>query len=222
MAVFCYHLVSLNEALSALASHGCRDTESDCEKEPATSQTDPYCDGRNSQSLGIGVENRDNLMSPAAWHRRHAHRHGPRVNIFGAQMIYWPWNIVGAEGKMTASMTSYEQLAWEKLITDERSRRGSWRARGVDKVSGAVSAAGNAVKRIPGAERVTEALDDSIRVALNGAAKAVFMPSISSVSIERRIKWLRKRHPEVGDASPFEVLDLRAWTRADQSNCFPS
>jgi hypothetical protein len=66
------------------------------------------------------------------------------------------------------------------------------------------------VKRIPGAERVAEGLDDGLKVALNGAAKAVFMPAIASVSIKRRTKQLRKRHPEIGDGSPFSHLDLQA------------
>jgi hypothetical protein len=111
---------------------------------------------------------------------------------------------------MATSMTSYEQQAWEKLIADERSRRSSWRTRGAEKVAGAVSAAGVAAKRIPGAEWVADGLDDAVHTALNGAVKAVFMPAVASVSIERRIKRLRKHHPEVGDASPFEVLDLSA------------
>jgi hypothetical protein len=122
---------------------------------------------------------------------------------------------------MTAGMTTYEQQAWERLIADERSRRTSWRSIGADKMSGVVSAAGNAVKRIPGAERVTEAVDDTIRVALNGAAKAVFMPAISSVSMERRVRRLRKQHPEVGDQSPFEVLDLRALDKGRPKQLLP-
>lgn len=122
---------------------------------------------------------------------------------------------------MTIRMTDYEQQAWEKLIAAERSRRTSWRARGADKVSGMVSAAGNAVKRIPGAERVGEALDDSIKTALNGAAKAVFMPAISSVSMERRIKGLRKQHPEIGEASPFDVLDLKALDKGRPKQLLP-
>jgi hypothetical protein len=122
---------------------------------------------------------------------------------------------------MTTSMTSYEQQAWEKLIADERSRRGSWLGRGADKVSVVVSAAGDVVKRIPGAERVTEALDDSIKVALNGAVTAIFMPAVSSVSIERRTRRLRKQHPEIGDASPFEVLDLRALDKGRPKQILP-
>jgi len=122
---------------------------------------------------------------------------------------------------MTTSMTSYEQQAWEKLIADERSRRGSWRGRGADKVSEMMSAAGDVVKRIPGAERVTEALDDSMKVALNGAVTAIFMPAVSSVSIERRIRGLRKQYPEIGDASPFEVLDLRALDKGRPKQILP-
>lgn len=122
---------------------------------------------------------------------------------------------------MTVSMTSYEQQAWDRLIADERSRRNSWRARGTERVSEVISTAGNAIKRIPGAERVTEALDDSIKVALNGAAKAIFMPAISSVSIERRIRRLRKEYPEVGDASPFEVLDLKALDKGRPRQLLP-
>lgn len=122
---------------------------------------------------------------------------------------------------MTAGMTSYEQQAWEKLIADERSRRTGWRSRGADKVSGVVSAAGHAVKRIPGAERVTEVVDDSVRAALNGAAKAVFMPAISSVSMERRVRSLRKQYPEIGDRSPFEVLDLRALDKGRPKQLLP-
>lgn len=135
-------------------------------------------------------------------------------------MVYWP-ELMGEEGVMNARMTSYEQRAWEKLIADERSRRDSWRARGVDKASGMMSAAGNAVKKIPGAERVNGALDASVGAALNGAAKAVFMPAISSVSIERRIKGLRKRHPEIGNASPFEVLDLSALDKGRPKQLLP-
>lgn len=122
---------------------------------------------------------------------------------------------------MTAGMTSYEQQAWKKLIADEQSRRTSWRSRGADKVSEVVSAAGNAVKRIPGAERVTEVVDESVRAALNGAAKAIFMPAISSVSMERRVRWLRKQYPEIGDRSPFEVLDLRALDKGRPKQLLP-
>lgn len=88
-------------------------------------------------------------------------------------------------------------------------------------MSRSVSAAGNAVKRIPGAERVNGALDDSIRLALNGAAKAIFMPAISSVSIDRRIKGLRKQHPGIGDVSPFEVLDLQALDKGRPNQLLP-
>lgn len=122
---------------------------------------------------------------------------------------------------MTTSMTSYEQQAWERLIADEQSRRGSWRARGADKVSGAVSAAGDVVKRIPGGERISDVLDDSMKVALNGAAKAIFMPAIASVSIERRIRELRKRHPEIGGNSPFDVLDLQALDKGRPKQILP-
>lgn len=122
---------------------------------------------------------------------------------------------------MTASMTTYEHQAWERLIADERSRRSSWRARGADKVSEVVSTAGKAVKRIPGAERVTEAVDDSIKGALNGAAKAIFMPAISSVSIERRIRRLRKEYPEIGNDSPFDVLDLKALDKGRPKQLLP-
>lgn len=124
-------------------------------------------------------------------------------------------------GTMSTNMTSYETQAWEKLIADERSRRGGWRARGADKASELMSAAGEAVKRIPGAERVTDTLDDSIKPALNGAAKAIFMPAVSSASIERRTRRLRNQHPEVGDASPFQVLDLKALDKGRPKQILP-
>ena len=122
---------------------------------------------------------------------------------------------------MTTSMTSYEQQAWEKLIADERSRRDGWRGRGANKMSEMMSAAGDAVKRIPGAERVTETLDDSIKPALNGAAKAIFMPAVSSPSIERRINALRKQHPDIGDASPFDALDLKVLDKGRPKQILP-
>ena len=84
-----------------------------------------------------------------------------------------------------------------------------------------MSAAGEAVKRIPGAERVTDTLDDSIKPALNGAAKAIFMPAVSSASIERRTRRLRNQHPEVGDASPFQVLDLKALDKGRPKQILP-
>ena len=122
---------------------------------------------------------------------------------------------------MTMGMTSYEQRAWENLIANERSRRGSWRGRGADRVSEVMSAAGDAVKKIPGAELVTAAVDESIKAALNGAVKAIFMPAVASASIDRRISRLRKQHPEIGQASPFEVLDLRALDKGRPKQLLP-
>lgn len=122
---------------------------------------------------------------------------------------------------MTAEMTSYERHAWEKLIADEQSRRSSWRSRGGDKVSELVSAAGNAMKKIPGADRVSDAVDDSVRAAFNGAAKAIFMPAISSVSMERRVRGLRKQYPDLGDRSPFEALDLQALDKGRPRQLLP-
>lgn len=126
---------------------------------------------------------------------------------------------------MAESMTSYEQRAWEKLIADERSRRNSLRARATDKVSGAVSTvvltAGEAIKKIPGGEKLTDGIDAGIKQALNGAAKAIFMPAIASVSIDLRTKRLRKRHLEIGDTSPFEVLDLEALDKGRPKQIIP-
>lgn len=126
---------------------------------------------------------------------------------------------------MAESMTGYEQRAWEKLIADERSRRNSLRARATDKVSGAVSTvvstAGEAIKKIPRGEKVTDGIDAGIKQALNGAAKAIFMPAIASVSIDRRTKRLRKRHPEIGDTSPFEVLDLELLDKGRPKQIIP-
>lgn len=109
---------------------------------------------------------------------------------------------------MTQSMTGYERKAWEKLVAAEKSHRNSFRARASDKVAVTLATAGKVVKKIPGSEKVTDAFDATIKVALNGAATAVFMPAIASVSIKRRSKKLLKRHPEIGDAIPFVVLDL--------------
>lgn len=107
------------------------------------------------------------------------------------------------------TMSTYEQQAWVKLIAAEHARRNSLRTRATDKVAGAVTAAGAAVKRIPGADKVSDGLDVAIKVALTGTAKAIFIPAVASVSIERRTKKLRKRHPEIGDAVPFQALDLK-------------
>lgn len=122
---------------------------------------------------------------------------------------------------MASVMTSYEQRAWEQLLTEGRSRRESLPARGARKVSEAVSAAGDALKRLPGGERVIEVVDESLVVALNAAAKAVFMPAVASVSMERRIKQLRERHPHVGDASPFDVLDLQVLDKGRPKQILP-
>jgi hypothetical protein len=110
---------------------------------------------------------------------------------------------------MTQGISDYEQKAWTKLVATEKARRKSIRVRAGDKVAGAVSAAGTAVKKIPGAEKVTDGMDVALQVALSAIAKAIFIPAIASVSIKRRMKRLRKRHPEIGDANPFEVLDLK-------------
>ena len=126
---------------------------------------------------------------------------------------------------MTKSMSSYEERAWQKLIADERSRRGSLRARATDKVSGVVSgvvtSATDLVKKVPGGEKITDGADVAIKVALGAAAKAIFIPAIASVSLKRRTKRLRKRHPEIGHASPFEVLDLKALDKGRPRQIIP-
>lgn len=128
-------------------------------------------------------------------------------------------------GAMAQTMTSYEQRAWEKLISEERSHRKSLRTRATDKVSGAVSTvvsnAGETIKKIPGGDKVADGLDAGIKQALNGAAKAIFMPAIASVSIDRRTDRLRNRHPEIGDTSPFEVLDLAALDKGRPRQIIP-
>jgi hypothetical protein len=77
---------------------------------------------------------------------------------------------------MTTEMSDYEQRAWDTLTADERSRRGTLRARAADRVSkvvsGTVTAAGDALKKLPGVERITDVVDEGIQVALNGAATA--------------------------------------------------
>lgn len=110
---------------------------------------------------------------------------------------------------MTQHISDYEQQAWAKLVAAEKARRKSIRVRAGDKVAGAVEAAGSAVKRIPGALKVTDGMDAAMQVALTAIAKAIFIPAIASVSVKRRTKRLRKRHPEIGDANPFDVLDLK-------------
>lgn len=126
---------------------------------------------------------------------------------------------------MSAEMSPYEKHAWEKLIAAERSRRNSLRARATDKVNGAlttaVTFAGDAVKKVPGGAVVTDGLDAGIKTALSGAAKAIFIPAIASVSIDRRTRRLRKRYPEVGDASPFATLDLQALDKGRPRQVIP-
>jgi hypothetical protein len=126
---------------------------------------------------------------------------------------------------MREEMSPYEKQAWEKLITAERSRRNNLRTRATEKVSGAVSAAvtfaGNAAKKIPGGAVLTDGIDASIRTALEGGAKAIFIPAIASVSLDRRERRLRKRHPEVGDVSPFMALDLQSLDKGRPRQVIP-
>jgi hypothetical protein len=129
------------------------------------------------------------------------------------------------EDAMSAEMSPYEKQAWEKLIAAERSRRNSLRARATDKVNGAVSTAvafaGNTVKKVPGGAGVTDGIDAGIKTALSGAAKAIFIPAIVSVSIDRRAKRLRKRYPEIGAKSPFVTLDLQALDKGRPRQVIP-
>lgn len=123
------------------------------------------------------------------------------------------------------TMSRYEAAAWSKLIAAERSRRRSLRARVTDKVStavgGAVSAAGTAMKKLPGGDVVVDGIDGIIRTALSGAAKAVFMPAIASVSLDRRENRLRKRHPDLRSADLFEALDLQDLDRGRPRQVIP-
>jgi hypothetical protein len=110
---------------------------------------------------------------------------------------------------MTEAMSEYEARAWQKLIAAERTRRKTLRARASDKVAVAVSNAGAAAKRIPGAVAVSDSMDVAMKVALSATAKGIFIPAVASVSIARRTKRLRKRHPDIGNDDPFKALDLR-------------
>lgn len=126
---------------------------------------------------------------------------------------------------MREEMSTYEKQAWEKLITAEQSRRNNLRTRATEKVSGAVSSAvafaGNAAKKIPGGAVLTDGIDASIKTALEGGAKAIFIPAIASVSLDRRERRLRKRHPEVGDVSPFMALDLQSLDKGRPRQVIP-
>ncbi|MAT17634.1 MAG: hypothetical protein CMF56_03580 [Leifsonia sp.] len=110
-------------------------------------------------------------------------------------------------------MSNYEARAWEKLIAHEQSRRGSVRTRVTEKLSGALTGAASSIdghfRKLPGGDKIASGVDAAIRASLSGAANAIFIPAISSVSIDSRASRLRKRYPEVGDASPFFILDLQ-------------
>lgn len=122
-------------------------------------------------------------------------------------------------------MSTYEAQAWQKLIFAERSRRRGLRARVTDKVStttaSVTSAVGDAAKKLPGGEAVVEGIDATVKTALTGAAKAVFIPAVSSVSLERRSKRLRKRYPELGSADPFLQLDLQVLDKGRPRQVMP-
>ena len=47
------------------------------------------------------------------------------------------------------------------------------------------------------------------------------MPALRTASLQRRTSALRKRHPEVGDRSPFEVLDLEHLDRRRPGQIVP-
>lgn len=126
---------------------------------------------------------------------------------------------------MTTTMSEYEEQAWKRLLADEDSRRKSLRTRVTESVAGAVSnvvtGAGEAVRKVPGGAKVADGTDAAIRTALNGAAKAIFMPSIASVSIERRSRKLRKRFPDLENGSPFRQLDLKALDKGRPRQVLP-
>lgn len=115
---------------------------------------------------------------------------------------------------MVETMSEYEARAWERLVTDERKRNNSLRARVTEKtaeaISSVVAGAGDAVRKVPGGGKVVDGVDVALKVALEGAAKAIFIPAIASVSIDRRTNRLKKRHPGLTDGSPFRQLDLQA------------
>jgi hypothetical protein len=126
---------------------------------------------------------------------------------------------------MREEMSPYEKHAWEKLIAAERSRRNTLRSRATEKISGAVSSAvtfaGNAAKRLPGGTVLSDGIDASIKTALGSGAKAIFIPAIASVSLDRREKRLRKRHPELSDVSPFMALDLQSLDKGRPRQIIP-
>ncbi|PZE34250.1 EcsC family protein [Curtobacterium sp. MCPF17_031] len=122
---------------------------------------------------------------------------------------------------MIDGMSEYERRAWDKLVDDERARRRGWRARASTKAAEMASSTGEFVKHIPGVSRVDVVLEEHIKAALGGAATAVFAPAVSTVSYERRVRRLHAKHPEVDEASLFEVLDLRVLDKGRPRQILP-
>ncbi|MFI1996071.1 EcsC family protein [Actinoplanes sp. NPDC020271] len=106
-------------------------------------------------------------------------------------------------------MSEYETRAWADLLNGERKRRTSARTRVAGKVALVTKRAGEQLRKVPGAGKALEVGDETIGKALEGAFKAVFLPSVRSVSLDRRVEKLRSTHPDLDAESLFTSLDLK-------------
>jgi hypothetical protein len=66
-------------------------------------------------------------------------------------------------------------------------------------------------KKMPGGAKLTEGVDAAIKVALNGAAEAIFMPAVASVSMERVQQVMQERCLEVATRAKRKLsAEMRA------------
>jgi len=113
------------------------------------------------------------------------------------------------DDRMHPDASDYEARAWLAMLEQERARRDSLIGRAGDAVAAVAKRADVQIRKFPPAERALQIGDETLVKALEGGFRAVFLPAVRSVSLERRVAKLTKRHPEVSSDSLFSTIDLK-------------
>lgn len=112
-------------------------------------------------------------------------------------------------------MSAYEARAWSALIHTERQRKNGIAQKAKDGAAGAARRVGAALERVPGsaqagktAQQLTEPVQKLVLGSLKALFDQVFLRSVHSVSLDRRLQRLQKKHPEVGSPEVLRMQDL--------------
>jgi hypothetical protein len=109
---------------------------------------------------------------------------------------------------MSEVMSTYEARAWSAMRDAERKRRESATTRAGEKLDEFTHGVEKRVRKSQIASAVLDLADETIVKGFEGAALAVLLPSIQTVSFDKRVARLGSKHAGIAGDRLFVDLDL--------------